>query len=70
MGLIAALFLALIGLATLFVVPWVGAGLLLLAVVVGVVGGIWMLKNVDEVVERDVETPHMPGPGDPRSGVE
>jgi hypothetical protein len=70
MGLIAALFLALIGIATLFVVPWVGAGFLLLAVVVGVVGGIWMVKNVDEVAERDLETPHMPGPGSPQSGVE
>ena len=42
----------------------VGAGLLLLAVIAGIVGMFWMAKNVDEVGERDVATPHMPSPGD------
>ena len=64
------MLLALIGIATLFVAPWVGAGFLLLAVIIGLVGMVWMAKNADEVVERDVETPHMPGPGNPHSGVD
>jgi hypothetical protein len=70
MGLLPALLLALIGIATLFIAPWVGGGFLLLALIAGLVGMGWMAKHSDEVVERDVETPHLPGPGNPRSGVD
>ena len=70
MALLPALLLAVIGIATLFIAPWVGGGLLLLALIAAVVGVVWAGTNSDEVVERDVATPHLPGPGNPRSGVD
>jgi hypothetical protein len=70
-GLAAVLFV--VGLATLFVAPWVGGGLLLVAVVVAVLGMTVLAAKADDAPppgERDVEAPHMPGPGNPESGVE
>ena len=70
-GLAALLFL--VGLASLFLAPWVGGGLLLAAIVVAVLGMTAFAAKPDHVPpreERDVEAPHMPGPGNPESGVD
>jgi len=68
--MVLVLVLVLLGLGTLFIVPWVGAGLLVVAVIAGVVilGGSLL---GDRAGERDapVDT-GLPGPGDPRSGVD
>jgi dipeptide/tripeptide permease len=72
MSLLLAGVLLLIGLGVLFIAPWVGAGFLAAALVLGLVGSGWMIKNADEVVvdESPAEPPHMPGPGNPQSGVD
>jgi hypothetical protein len=64
--LIAAL-LAVFGLGTLFVTPWVGGPLLLIALLVFViglvVGGTAAATDAGPVVEdRPVPSPHLPGP--------
>jgi hypothetical protein len=72
MSLLLAGVLFLVGLGTLFVAPWVGGGLLAVAVVLGAIGLVSGLKNADEVVEYEParESPHLPGPGNPHSGVD
>lgn len=66
MTVLFAAILAVVGLGTLFVAPWVGGGLLLAALVVGALGLIWAGANADEIAdakERDEpERPHMRGP--------
>ena len=70
MGLVLVLVLVLLGLGTLFIVPWVGAGLLVVAVIAGVVilGGSLLAERSGER-DAPVDT-GLPGPGDPRSGVD
>jgi hypothetical protein len=70
-GLAALLFV--VGLATLFLAPWVGGGLLIVAVVVALLGMTVFAAKADDAPPRearDVEAPHMPGPGNPESGVD
>jgi hypothetical protein len=65
--LLAALLVA-VGIGTMFVAPWVGGGLLLVALIVGgaglVLGGAAAATDADvPAPEReDVEAPHLPGP--------
>ena len=64
--LLAAL-LAVFGLGTLFITPWVGGPLLAAAVVVGVigvvVGGAAAATDADVLPDDGpVEAPHLPGP--------
>ena len=65
--LLAGLLLA-IGLGTMFVAPWVGGGLLLVALIVGavglVVGGAAAATDADipKREREDVQAPHLPGP--------
>jgi hypothetical protein len=73
--LIVAIVLGVLGFLGLFVFPWVGGPMLLIALVLGaialfVVGPATVVAAQDEDV--DVETdgsPHLPGPGNPESGV-
>ena len=70
-GLAALLFV--VGLGALFLAPWVGGGLLLVAIFVAILGMTAFAAKPDHVPaqeERDVEAPHMPGPGSPESGVD
>jgi hypothetical protein len=66
--LLAGLLVA-IGIGTMFLAPWVGGGLLLVALIVGAVGlalgGTAAATDADlPAPERDdVEAPHLPGPG-------
>ena len=65
--LLGALLMGLIGLVGLFIFPWVGAPLLLAAILLVVVGLVWggAVASSDERVDpatRDVDAPHMPGP--------
>jgi hypothetical protein len=62
-----AFLLAAVGIGTLFLFPWVGGPLLLLAILIGVAGLFWggAVAASDESLdpdERNVETPHLPGP--------
>jgi hypothetical protein len=70
MSYLLVALLALIGLGTLFIVPWVGAGLLALALVgalVVVVGSVF----AGAAGERDTPVnTGLPGPGSPDSGVQ
>lgn len=65
--LLAGLLVA-VGIGTIFVAPWVGGGLLLVALIVGGVGlalgGAAAATDADvPAPEReDVEAPHLPGP--------
>ena len=65
--LLGALLMGLIGLVGLFIFPWVGAPLLLAAILLVVVGIVWegavaaSDKSTDPKT-RDVDTPRMPGP--------
>lgn len=65
--LLAGLLVA-IGIGTMFVAPWVGGGLLLIALIVGAIGlalgGAAAATGADiPAPEReDVEAPHLPGP--------
>ena len=65
--LLAGLLL-LIGVGTMFVAPWVGGGLLLVALVVGaaglVLGGAAAATDADvpEPDHENLEAPHLPGP--------
>ena len=70
MGFAAVIALVLIGIATLFITPWVGVGFFVLAVIaaVVVVGGSVMGGRAEER-DEPVDT-GLPGPGDPRSGVD
>ena len=70
MGLTLVILLVVFGVGTLFITPWVGAGLLMLAVVAGlviVVGS--MMGERTQVRDAPVDT-GLPGPGNPRSGVD
>ena len=72
-SLIVAAVLAVIGLGTLFVSPWLGAPCLAAAVILGVMAFVGTAAKSDEVMaeaDEPVETPHLPGPGNPESGVE
>ena len=67
MILLFAFLLGGLGLATLFVVPWLGAAALAAAVIFVLVGlgfGAARVATDDpsEREPRDVEAPHMPGP--------
>jgi hypothetical protein len=70
MGYALVVLLALVGVGTLFITPWVGAGFIVLAVIAGlvVVGGS-IVGGSAEARDRPVDT-GLPGPGDPRSGVD
>jgi hypothetical protein len=62
-----ALLLGVLGVGMLFLFPWVGGPLLLIAIVLGIAGLVWggAVAASDESVDpatRDVEAPHMPGP--------
>jgi len=70
--LLAAL-LALFGLGTLFVTPWVGAPMLAAALLLGVLGivlGGTAAASDEPLEERAVEAPHLPGPGGAESRVD
>jgi hypothetical protein len=70
MGYLLIGLLALMGVGTIFVVPWVGAGLLALAVI-GAVALMFgsAFAGADGRRDEPVDT-GLPGPGNPRSGVE
>ena len=72
MSILLAGILLLVGLGALFVAPWVGGGLLALALVFGLIGLVSAIKNADGVTEYEPvkESPHLPGPGNPQSGVD
>ena len=73
MSLLLAGILFLVGLGTIFVAPWVGGGLVVVALGLGGIGAVSAMKNADEVVvehEPVDESPHLPGPGNPQSGVD
>jgi hypothetical protein len=60
-----ALLVGVIGLAALFVVPWVGAPMPAAAVILVVIGLVATARTATQGPAdepRDVETPHMPGP--------
>lgn len=70
-SLIVAAVLGILGLAALFVAPWIGAPALAAAVILAVVGFTRSASHADEVAsDEPVEAPHMPGPGNPASGVD
>lgn len=58
--------LALFGIGTLFVTPWVGGPLLIAAIVVAVaslfIGGAAAATDADVVPDETVDSPHLPGP--------
>jgi hypothetical protein len=58
--------LALIGIGTLFITPWVGGPLLLAAIVVAVaglfLGGAAAASDADVVPDETGDAPHLPGP--------
>ena len=69
MGMVAlvGIILGVLGLAGLFVAPWVGAPMLAAAVILVLVGLVTgtaraATADPDDAGPRDVETPHMPGP--------
>jgi hypothetical protein len=72
MSLLLAGILFLVGLGTMFIAPWVGDGLLAVALVLGAVGLVSAMKNADEVVDYEPvkEAPHMRDPDDPHTGVD
>jgi hypothetical protein len=62
-GLVFAVLLGVIGLAALFVAPWIGAAFLLAAVIAGLTGAFWLGTKADDLSrEEGPEKPHMPGP--------
>ena len=70
MGYALIIVLVLVGVGTLFITPWVGAGFILLAVIAGVVVlGRSLVGERGELRDQPVDT-GLPGPGDPRSGVD
>lgn len=64
MTLLFAGLLGLAGLVTLFVAPWVGGGLLIVAVLAGLAAVLWASTHADELAaeREEPETPHMRGP--------
>jgi hypothetical protein len=63
MSVLFALLLAVLGIAVLFVVPWIGAAVLAAAVVTALIGILWTGANADELAHHDdPERPHMRGP--------
>lgn len=63
MSILFAVVLGLIGLAALFVVPWVGAAFLGAAVVSALVGVFVIGAKASEGVdEEEPDAPHLPGP--------
>ena len=72
-SLILAAVLAAVGLGTMFVSPWLGAPCLAAAVILGLMAVLGTAAKSDEAIaeaDEPVETPHLPGPGNPESGVE
>ena len=66
-ALLVAVLIGIFGIGTLFITPWVGGPLILIAVVVGVAGVVTggaaaATDNLPEPDEGPVEAPHMPGP--------
>jgi len=70
MGYALVIVVVLVGVGTLFITPWVGAGFIVLAVIaaIAVLGGS-LLGDRGEARDEPVNTA-LPGPGDPRSGVD
>jgi hypothetical protein len=63
MTLLFAIVLGIIGLAALFVIPWIGAAVLAAAVVLGLVALLYGGAKTEELAEREEpERPHMRGP--------
>lgn len=63
MAILFAVILGAVGLAALFVAPWIGGAFLLAAVISVLAGFFFLAGRADELQERDEpETPHMPGP--------
>ena len=64
--LLLAGVLALFGIGTLFITPWVGGPLLLAAIVVAIagmfIGGAAAAADADVVPDETVDAPHLPGP--------
>jgi hypothetical protein len=69
-GYALIIVLALIGIGTLFITPWVGFGFIVLAIIAGIVvlGGS-LLGDRAAARDQPVDT-GLPGPGDPKSGVD
>ena len=66
-AILLAVVIGVLGLGTLFITPWVGGPLILIAVLVGVAGVLMggAAAATDSLPEPDrdaVEAPHMPGP--------
>jgi hypothetical protein len=73
MSLILFAALGLVGFVSLFFAPWVGGALLLASLVGGIVVFAVSLAGADEetaVAHEDPPAPHLPGPGNPESGVD
>ena len=70
--LFAVLGLGVVGLVCLFVVPWIGAALLIAVVVLGAILGAAAVSRGDDVSAEEAtsqpDAPHLPGPGNPSSG--
>lgn len=64
--------LLLIGLGTMFVSPWIGAAVLAAAAILGAVGmvGLGAKATAGDRTDEPAEAPHLPGPGNPESGVD
>ncbi len=65
MSILFAIILGIIGIAVLFVVPWIGAAVLAAAVILALIALFWGGAKVatDEPAEREEpERPHMRGP--------
>lgn len=70
MSVLLAGILLVIGLGTLFVAPWVGGGFIALALLIGVGSVLWTATHGVTVDDSPTESPHLPGPGNPQSGVD
>jgi hypothetical protein len=77
MGLLVlvAIVLGMFGLLGLFLFPWVGGPMLVVAVIIGVIGVVvGAPAAATAVADEDVglnteDSPHLPGPGNAESGV-
>ena len=64
---------AVLGIIALFAAPWLGGAVLLAAVILGLIGIVSLFAKAGEAIDHadePVESPHMPGPGNPESGVD
>jgi hypothetical protein len=60
--------LMVLGLVAIFVFPWVGIGILSAGVLAGIVILVSAARRPGE--RQPPEAPHLPGPGNPQSGVD